>query len=93
MPETTLIEAEVTTHRTTTHSAPETPDGSRRGVRGFTPRQLFDLIGALVAAAALTTLLFGWFLPLEGPIAWSVVCFIAFLGLYALMVSTDADRQ
>jgi phosphate transport system permease protein len=42
---------------------------------------------------ALGTLLFGWFLPLEGPIGWFVVCFVSFLGLYALMVSVEADRQ
>jgi len=69
------------------------PDAPRRDVRGYTPRQLFDLFGSFVGAAALTTLLFGWFLPLQGPIGWVVVWFISFLVLYALMVNTDADKQ
>jgi phosphate transport system permease protein len=79
--------------RTTLHTNNETPDTPRRAVRGYTPKQLFDLFGSLLAAAALATLLFGWFLPLDGPIGWFVVCFVSFLGLYALMVHTDADRQ
>jgi phosphate transport system permease protein len=79
--------------RTTLNTHIDTPDGPRRGVRGYTPRQLFDLVGAAVAAMALATLLFGWFLPLEGPIGWSIVAFVSFIVLYALMVRTDADRQ
>lgn len=90
MPDTLLLTASGTT---TTHTASDTPDGPRRGVRGFSPKQLFDLFGSLVGAAALATLLFGWVLPLQGPIGWVVVWFVSFLGLYALMVHADADRQ
>lgn len=79
--------------RTTLHTSTEEPEAPRRAVRGFSPRQLFDLFGSLAGAAALATLLFGWFLPLEGPIGWSVVAFVSFIVLYALMVRTDADRQ
>jgi phosphate transport system permease protein len=79
--------------KTTLHTHTETPDSPRRAVRGYTPRQLFDLFGSLIGAVALATLLFGWFLPLDGPIGWFVVAFVSFLGLYALMVNTDADRQ
>ncbi len=71
----------------------DVPEGPRRGVRGYTPRQLFDLFGSMLGAVALATLLFGWFLPLDGPIGWFVVAFVSFLVLYALMVRTDADRQ
>ena len=78
---------------TTLHTDAETPDLPRRAVRGYTPRQLFDLFGSLVGACALATLLFGWFLPLEGPIGWFVVAFVSFVVLYALMVHVDADRQ
>lgn len=78
---------------TTLHTYADAPDAPRRAVRGYTPRQLFDLFGSLGGACALATLLFGWFLPLEGPIGWFVVAFISFVVLYALMVHTDADRQ
>lgn len=68
-------------------------DGPRRQVRGFTAAQRFDLIGALAAGAALTTLLFGWFAPLSGSIGWTVVAFGAFLGLYMLLIWLHSDFE
>ncbi len=69
------------------------PDGPRRDVRGSDANQRFDLIGGGIAGIALATLLFGWFAPLSGGVGWVVVAFGAFLGLYALLVSLNSDRQ
>lgn len=71
----------------------DTPSGDRREVRGMTARQRFDLIGAAISGACLTTLLFGWFAPLSGALGWVVVAFLSFLGLYVLLVSLDSDTQ
>lgn len=79
--------------RTMQPAAGETPEGPRREVRGFTVRQRFDLVGGVAAAAALTTLLFGWFAPLSGLVGWVVVGFGVFLGLHVLLVSLDSDAQ
>lgn len=79
--------------RTTLPQAHTVPDGPRREVRGTTFRQRYDLFGAMAAAAALAALLFGWFAPLSGIIGWVVVAFVAFLGLYALLVSFDSDIE
>jgi phosphate ABC transporter, permease protein PstA len=69
------------------------PDGPRRRVRGYTAAQRFDLAGALAAAIALATLLFGWFAPLSGGIGWTVVALIAFLGLYMLLIWLHSDSE
>lgn len=71
----------------------DAPDTSRRNVRGLTAGEHFDLAGAAVGGAALTTLLFGWFAPLSGGIGWTAVGFCCFLGLYLLVTSLDADAQ
>jgi len=73
--------------------AGERAAGPRRDVRGFTAAQRFDLLGGGAAAIALATLLFGWFAPLSGALGWVVVAFAAFLGLYVLLVSMEADLQ
>jgi phosphate transport system permease protein len=75
------------------HTPTDLPDGPRRDVRGFTARQKFEVLGGAAAAICLATLLFGWFAPLSGGIGWAVVAFLAFLGLYVLVVSLDADGQ
>jgi phosphate transport system permease protein len=52
----------------------------------------FDLGGALLAGAAVSTLLFGWVAPLSGAVGWVVVAYLAFLVVYAVLVSLRADR-
>lgn len=79
--------------RTSCPEAGEAPTGPRRSVRGFTASQRFDLLGAAAAAAALATLLFGWFAPLSGGLGWVIVAFGSFLGLYTLLVSLESDLQ
>ena len=68
-------------------------DGPRRKVHGFTAAQRFDLVGALAAGVALATLLFGWFAPLSGAIGWTIVAFLAFLGLYMLLIWLHSDIE
>ncbi|HEY3339304.1 MAG TPA: phosphate ABC transporter permease PstA [Propionicimonas sp.] len=92
---TDLVERTVLTAqpRTRLNATSEGPDGPRRDVRGMTSRQRFELVGGAAAALALASLLFGWFAPLSGAIGWVTVAFLAFLGLYVLLVSLDADSQ
>ncbi|GAA2137219.1 hypothetical protein GCM10009760_17420 [Kitasatospora kazusensis] len=49
----------------------------------------YALWGSLAASVALTSLLFGRFAPLSGGIGFTVCAWVAFLGLYALLVSRD----
>ena len=67
--------------------------GARRAIRGGRVDDRFNLIGAVLAAIAIATLLFGWLTPLRGPVGWIVIALIAFLGIYALLVGLTADRQ
>lgn len=69
------------------------PVGPRRTVRTATRAEKFDLLGAAASAVALATLLFGWITPLQSAIGWSVVALLAFVGVYALLVSLRGDRQ
>ena len=79
--------------RTSTPVPGDEPIGPRRQVRGATLDERFNLLGALTAAIALSTLLFGWFTPMTGAVGWAVVTFIVFIGLYALLVALRSDRQ
>jgi phosphate transport system permease protein len=67
--------------------------GPRRRLRHASLDDRFNIIGALVAAAALATLLFGWFTPLTGVVGWVVIAFVAFIGFYILLVSFRSDGQ
>lgn len=80
----------LTTHR---RCADRGEDGPRRDVRSGTAKDRYNLIGAAAGGAALAGLLFGWFAPLSGALGWVVVAFFAFLGLYVLLVSLDADIE
>jgi len=79
--------------RTSMPRADRAASGDRRKLRTATLDQRFDLLGALAASLALTTLLFGWFLPLTGIVGWVVVAFLLFIGFYALLVAIRSDRQ
>jgi phosphate transport system permease protein len=67
--------------------------GARRDLSQTTAEDRFNLWGALLAGMALAVLLFGWFAPLTGEVGWAVVAFLAFIGIYALLVSLRANRQ
>ncbi|MFJ4038427.1 phosphate ABC transporter permease PstA [Microbacterium sp. NPDC090007] len=69
------------------------PIGPRRRVRGTPAEERFDLAGALCAALAVATLLFGWLTPMTGGIGWAVVAYLAFIAIYALLIILRADRR
>ena len=88
-----LFEAEEVTPRTNTPQPGDAAIGTRRTLRSATLDERFNIVGALVAAIALATLLFGWFTPLVGAVGWVVVAFIAFIAFYSLLVSLRSDGQ
>jgi phosphate transport system permease protein len=67
--------------------------GPRRSVHQTTAEDRFNLWGAFAAGASLALLLFGWFTPLTGQVGWAVVAYLAFIGLYALLVSLRSNGQ
>jgi phosphate transport system permease protein len=67
--------------------------GPRRGVRTATLDERFNIVGALAGGLALSTLLFGWIGPLTGIIGWVVIAYLAFIGIYMLLVSLRSDFQ
>lgn len=68
------------------------PIGPRRRVRGVPTEERFNLVGALCAALAVATLLFGWLTPMTGAVGWAVVAYLAFIAIYALLIILRADR-
>ncbi|SFR82600.1 phosphate ABC transporter membrane protein 2, PhoT family [Agromyces sp. CF514] len=79
--------------RTTTPGTPTTEVGRRRQVRSATLEDRFNVIGAFVAALAVSTLLFGWLTPMTGFVGWLVVTFVMFLAVYALLIALSGSRQ
>ena len=88
-----LFEAEEVAPRTYTRRPGDTAIGARRTLRSATLDERFNIVGALVAAVSLATLLFGWFTPLTGAIGWVVVAFISFIAFYSLLVALRSDGQ
>lgn len=82
---------------TTTRTVIPDVDGivpaKRRVLRRVTLDDTFAIVGSLAAAAALSTLLFGWFAPLSGAIGWVVVTYLAFLVFYTVVVSLTGSRE
>lgn len=66
--------------------------GERRDLRTVPFGDRFDLVGSAAAAAAVSTLMFGWLTPMTGVVGWVVLSFIGFLGIYAVMTAMRADR-
>ncbi|MFF0909626.1 phosphate ABC transporter permease PstA [Microbacterium enclense] len=69
------------------------PLGPRRRMSGATAEDAFNLSGALGAAVAVATLLFGWFTPMTGAVGWAVVTYLLFVVVYALLVALRATGQ
>lgn len=67
--------------------------GERRQVHAARLDDRFALIGAAAGAVAIAALLFGWIAPLSGIIGFVVVAFLAFVALYALLISITADGR
>lgn len=72
---------------------PSEPTGPERVLRSWTAEEWFDLLGAIAAGAAIATLLFGRLTAMYGGIGWAVVAVIAFLAVYALLVSLHSTRE
>lgn len=79
--------------RTTIPSRSGTTRGERRLVRAARLDDRYALVGAAAGALALAGLLFGWIAPLTGVVGFIVVAFLAFIALYALLVSITADGR
>lgn len=73
--------------------ATDEPIGPRRRMSGATAEDAFNLSGALGAAVAVATLLFGWFTPMTGAVGWAVVTYLLFVVVYALLVALRATGQ
>lgn len=71
----------------------DTPTGPRRSLRAVRADEVYAVVGALAAAMAAATLIFGWIAPLTGVIGWVIVSFLLFILFYALLVAINADGR
>ncbi|HVQ96337.1 MAG TPA: phosphate ABC transporter permease PstA [Mycobacteriales bacterium] len=71
--------------------APSAVDEPRRDTRTLRRTDWLALTGAAAASVSLTALLFSQVAPFSGPVGFVVVCYLLFLGLYALLVSFDEN--
>lgn len=67
--------------------------GPRRRIRSARLDDRYALLGAAAGALAIAALLFGWIAPLSGVVGFIVVAFLAFVAIYALLVSTTGDGR
>ncbi|WP_022892664.1 phosphate ABC transporter permease PstA [Agromyces subbeticus] len=67
--------------------------GPRRRIRSARLDDRYALFGAGAAALAIAALLFGWIAPLSGVVGFFVVAFLAFVAIYALLVSSTGDGR
>ncbi|MFB6838567.1 phosphate ABC transporter permease PstA [Streptomyces sp. NPDC056361] len=70
---------------------PGAPAETRRATSSLHVRDVFALVGAGAAAVALTSVLFGRVLPFDGALGFTVVTYLAFTALYAVLVSLDEN--
>ncbi|MCX5013874.1 phosphate ABC transporter permease PstA [Streptomyces sp. NBC_00555] len=70
---------------------PGAPAEHRRNTSTLYARDVLALVGAAAAALALTSLLFGRVLPFNAPLGFAVVLYLAFMALYAVLVSLDEN--
>jgi phosphate transport system permease protein len=78
--------AETTLPRTSAEpAAPEV----RRGTSTTRRTDFFAVIGAAASAISLAAVIFTQLAPFDGPLGFVVVAYVAFLGIYALLVSID----
>ncbi|MEU6535181.1 phosphate ABC transporter permease PstA [Streptomyces sp. NPDC047000] len=71
---------------------PAGPGGERRrALRQLRASDVHAVVGAALAALALTWVIFTRLLPFDGAVGFTVVAYVLFLVLYALVVSLDED--
>lgn len=81
------------TVRTATPLPVDGPKPERRRPGKAALEDGFNIVGALLAAAAVATLLFGWLTPMTGVVGWMAVAFLVFLAVYAVLVSLRSDAK
>lgn len=65
----------------------------RRIIHGFRIRDWLYAAGSLVAAISSTAFLFGQILPFSGALAFTLITYVLFLTIFALLVSLDDNGQ
>ncbi|MEV7523388.1 phosphate ABC transporter permease PstA [Streptomyces sp. NPDC091371] len=73
------------------HDGPGVPPEYRRNTSTVHARDVLALVGAFAAALALTSLFFGRVLPFDAPLGFTVVLYLTFMALYAVLVSLDEN--
>lgn len=68
---------------------PGAPHEYRRNTSTLHARDVLAMVGAAAAALGLTAVLFGRVLPFDAPLGFAVVLYLAFMALYAVLVSLD----
>ncbi|WP_201776862.1 phosphate ABC transporter permease PstA [Streptacidiphilus anmyonensis] len=68
---------------------PGAPRRQRRRPGAAKPADRYAVVGALAGSVGLTTLLFRYLLPFDGPLGFVVTAWLCFLGLYALLVAQE----
>ncbi|MEV0000410.1 phosphate ABC transporter permease PstA [Streptomyces sp. NPDC050848] len=91
----TLTTADTRTIETVTPDVvphgPGAPAEARRVTSALHTRDVFALLGSGAAAVALTAVVFGRVLPFDAPLGFTVVAYLAFMALYAVLVSLDEN--
>ncbi|MFD7321154.1 phosphate ABC transporter permease PstA [Streptomyces sp. NPDC059875] len=70
---------------------PGAPAEARRATSTLHARDVFALVGSGAAAVATTAVIFGRVLPFDAPLGFTVVAYLAFMALYAVLVSLDEN--
>ncbi|WP_369144100.1 phosphate ABC transporter permease PstA [Streptomyces sp. R44] len=70
---------------------PGAPAEPRRTTSVLHARDVFALLGSGAAAVALTAVLFGRVLPFDAPLGFTAVAHLAFMALYAVLISLDEN--
>jgi phosphate transport system permease protein len=68
------------------------PSGVPRKIRNFTNREVFDLVGLMIAAVVITVVLFA-VTPLAGSVGFVFIAYLLFLLGYFLVERIRGDRQ
>jgi phosphate transport system permease protein len=63
------------------------PVEALRRTSSFRPEDAYAVVGALIAALSLTSLVYTMLAPLSGPIGFVIVNWVVFIAVYALLVS------
>ena len=65
----------------------------KRQLRGVRAEELFNILGAAVAALTTTALLFGWFTPMTGNIGYFFVSYVLFILFYVTLTSLSGTKE